>query len=74
MIDLERTPEAKSELFVAAAKTIGSTGMTLILPGQSEETQKTYRRLDGGTIADGDLVLCARVSGSFVVLGKIVTA
>lgn len=59
---------------MAAAKTVGSAGVTLILPGQSEATQKAYRRLDGGTIAQGDLVLCARVSGTFVVLGKIVTA
>lgn len=49
-----------------------STGSTLILPGSTEPTTKRYKRINGLTIATGSRVLVARVSGTYVIIGRIV--
>ena len=49
-----------------------SAGTTLIFDGQQEATTKRFKRLVNGTTpAAGDRVLVARISGSYVILGKI---
>lgn len=50
---------------------VSPAGVTLDLGG-GVVTQKPSPRLDSANIAQGDSVLCARVSGVLVVLGKIV--
>ena len=50
---------------------ITAEGVTLILPGQTEATRKAYKRLTGATVTAGSQVLCARDSGTIVVLGNI---
>ena len=49
-----------------------STGWALILDGQTTESQKLYKNLSSsGALSQGDRVLVARISGTFVILGKI---
>ena len=57
---------------VATVADVNAAGVTLILPGQTTATQKRYKRLASATVANGEAVLCVRVSGTIVVLGKIV--
>ena len=48
-----------------------STGSTLILPGSTEPTTKRYKRLGSGSLTTGARVLVAKVSGTYVILGRI---
>ena len=61
----------EKQIFTAQAADVSSDGVTLILPNQTQPTHKAYRRLASAAIAAGDRVLCARDSGTIVVLGKI---
>lgn len=74
MLELgEDRDQTGGPLIVAAVGAVSASGTTLILPGQTAATQKKYRRLaSAGSLAPGDLALCARVSGTYVILGKIV--
>jgi hypothetical protein len=60
-----------NRIFTATAAEITAEGVTLILPGQTEATRKAYKRLAGATVTAGSQVLCARDSGTIVVLGNI---
>ena len=60
------------QIFTAQAAAVTSEGVTLILPGQTQPTRIPHRRLASATVAAGDRVLCARDSGTIVVLDKIV--
>ena len=59
------------EIFTATAAAITQTGVTLQLAGQPAPTQKAYKSLSSAAIAAGDPVLCVRISGTIVVLGRI---
>lgn len=60
------------QVFTAKAATVTADGISLILPGQSAATQKHYRRLaTGGIVAAGDMVLCVKTSGTYVVIGAV---
>ena len=63
---------SNNQIFKAVVEEITAEGVTLILPGQTEATHKAYNRLASATVAAGDQVLCARDSGTIMVLGKIV--
>lgn len=63
---------SNNQIFKAVVAEITAEGVTLILPGQTEATHKAYNRLASATVAAGDQVLCARDSGTIMVLGKIV--
>ena len=64
--------EKNTQIFTATAAAVTAEGVTLILPGQTEATRKAYKRLAGSTVTAGSPVLCARDSGTIVVLGNIV--
>ena len=55
--------------------TIGSknaSGVTLILDGLSSASQKRYKHVETGvSLTAGDRVLVVKLSGTYVVLGKI---
>ena len=76
MLDLtpiQQTAAAGAQIAVAEAGAVDAAGITLILPGASSASQKKYKRLAcAGSIAAGDLVLCVKTSGTWVVLDKIV--
>lgn len=40
--------------------------------GQSTVSQKVYKKLNGITLADNDRVLMLKISGTHIILGKIV--
>lgn len=74
MIELfrEQTGDRGGSVTVAEVGAVDENGVTLVLPGQTEASQKKYKRLaSAADLAAEDLVLIARVSGSYVVLGKI---
>ena len=48
-----------------------STGAQLTLDGESSASTKRYKRLSPYTPAKGDRVLLAKVSGTYVILGKV---
>ena len=58
-------------LTLATVGTVSAAGVTLILPGTAEPTQAHYPRLASASVAAGDAVIIARVSGAWVVLGKL---
>lgn len=60
-----------NDVFTATAASVGAEGVTLILPGQTQPTQKTYKRLASANVSAGAQVLCIRTSGTIVVLGTI---
>ena len=60
-----------SDVFTATAASVGAEGVTLILPGQTQPTQKAYKRLASANVSAGAQVLCIRTSGTIVVLGPI---
>lgn len=59
------------QVFVAKAAEVTAEGVSLILPGQSAATQKYYRRVAISAVSAGDLVLVARTSGTYVVIGAV---
>ena len=66
-------PQKKDyQLLLATVGTASSSGVTLTFDGLSAATQKHFKRLAAGpALAAGDRVIVARMSGSYVVLGKI---
>lgn len=61
------------QLFIATIADYNSTtGSTLILPGSTTATQKRYKRIGGLTVADGNRVLVAKISGTYLIIGRIV--
>lgn len=66
-----RTAEQVELLIATVGNYNSSRGSTLILPGSTEPTTKRYKRINGLTIATGSRVLVARVSGTYVIIGRI---
>lgn len=62
--------DAPGPLTLATVGTVTEDGATLILPGATAPTQARYPYLGSASIAAGDAVIIARVSGAWVILGK----
>lgn len=63
-----------SPFLIASVSGIDSEGASLSINGGLETLQKKYSYLQtGNSLAVGDRVLAAKVSGTYVVIGKIVT-
>jgi len=61
-----------TDLIVATVGSADSSGVSLIIPPSTTASEKLYKRLiTGGNISSGDMVLCAKTDGTYVVLGKI---
>lgn len=75
MIDLfSAAADQSSNSPLLSLATIGAKytdGVSLIFPGQTEATAKHYRCNPDITLAAGNRVLIARVSGSYVVLCRV---
>lgn len=63
---------SSTPLMIATVADYSSNGSTLYLPGSSEPTTKRYKRISGLTIATNDRVLVAKISGTYVIIGRIV--
>lgn len=57
---------------VATVAAVSAAGVSLRLPENTVASQTYYQRLANANVAVGDQVLCLRVSGAIIVLGKIV--
>lgn len=65
-------PSAREPLMLATVGNVSAAGTTLILDGQTAATTKRYKRvMTGQTLTAGDRVLVARISGTYVIFGKI---
>ena len=62
------TPE---QLFLAQVGAVSSSGATLRINGEAATATGFKHVVTGQSLAAGDLVLVARISGSYVILGKI---
>ena len=61
-----------TDLRIATVGSYNSTsGSTLIFDGESAATEKRYKRLYNMTFSAGQRVLVAKVSGTYVILGRI---
>lgn len=61
-----------SPFFVATISEVDQTGATLIINAGMGETKKRYRHLANGLdLNKNDRVLVAKVTGTYVILGKI---
>ncbi len=62
-----------ADLFLATVANVNSSGLTLILDGESEASTKRYKYMTSGYAdpAAGDRVVVIKMSGTFVVLGRI---
>lgn len=59
-------------MIIATVGSVNSSGVTLIIPPATTATEKRYKRLiTGGSLAAGNMVLVAKISGTYVVLGKV---
>lgn len=63
--------EAPEQLLLATVGSVNASGTTLAFNGGTASTTRYKRVQNGQTIAAGDVVLVARISGSYVILGKI---
>lgn len=67
-----RTAEPAELLIATVDNYNSSSGSTLLLPGASDPTTKRYKQISGLTIASGYRVLVAKISGTYVIIGRIV--
>ena len=61
-----------SEIIIAQVANIGADGIHLLTAGATTPTAKGYKRLASASVAAGDMVLVCEVSGTRVILDKIV--
>lgn len=65
-------PLNDGEIVLATVVTRTSAGVTIRLDGDSAPLQKRYKVLSTGvTLAAGNRVLAVKMSGTYVVLGRI---
>lgn len=75
-LDQERTPGSVSGDFLfATAKTSTGSGsaasLKLLFDGDTDYSTKYYKTLNGTSISSGSRVLVLKVSGSYIILGRI---
>lgn len=63
--------ETNEQLFLAQVGSVSSAGATLQINGEAATATGFKHLVTGQSLAAGDLVLVARISGSYVILGKI---
>lgn len=66
----ESAPEPSFRMAKVTAYTSGKLYLTFY--GEDTQRQKAYKRLASYSPAVGDTVICARLNGSYTVLGKVV--
>ena len=71
-IFLEREAKNAPTLYLATVGSSNSSGVTLIFDGASTASTKRYKRLSSYSPTANDRVIVAKMSGTYVVLGKIV--
>ena len=58
--------------YLGTVADVSSDGVKILFDGQSEATEKRYKQLNTGiTLATDDRIVAMKISGSYVVLGRI---
>lgn len=61
-----------SEMILATAKSVSTAGITIQLDGDSAPLNKRYKSIaTGATINANDRVLVLKISGTYIVIGKL---
>lgn len=61
-----------AEMVIATVVTRTAAGVTIRLDGENEALQKRYKVISNGvTLAAGNRVLAVKMSGTYIVIGKI---
>lgn len=73
IIDNQNAGANLPDLFLATVDNYNyTTGTTLILPGSNTPTEKRYKKISSiSSLANGQRVLVAKVSGTYLILGRI---
>lgn len=62
----------RTELLLATVGNYNSsTGTTLIFDGTDTATTKRYKRVGSASLSAGNRVLVAKISGTYLILGRI---
>ena len=61
----------RTELILATVGEYSAEGTTLIFDGTDTPTTKQYKRVGPASLSAGDRVLAAKISGTYLILGKI---
>lgn len=69
---VQPVPEVKSNVALAKVTGTASGGVLLQFDGDAEARQGTYKVLQSYTPSVGDSVICIKISGTYIVLGKII--
>lgn len=64
-------PKSDIEFLFATADTFRPNGTKLLFDGQSEYTEKSYKKLASATYSAGDRVLVMKVNGTYLILGRV---
>ena len=62
----------QDEAFAIGVVTATSSGLKIKLSGEDTARAKSYKRLSSYTPAINDRVVLAKISGTYVVLGKVI--
>jgi len=62
----------QNEAFAIGVVTATASGLMIKLSGEDTARAKAYKRLSSYTPAINDRVILAKISGTYVVLGKVV--
>lgn len=58
--------------YIGTAADVSSSGVKILFDGQSEATEKRYKQINtGAALQAGDRIAVMKISGSYVVLGRI---
>lgn len=68
---VQLTPAQKSNVTLAKVIATATGGVQLQFDGDTESRQGIYKVLQSYTPAVGDDVICIKLSGTYIVLGKI---
>ena len=68
--DIENAAGGAAQLMIATVGSADSSGTTLQFNATAATATK-FKKISGQSLSAGDLVLVARVSGSYVIIGKI---
>lgn len=68
---VQPAPAQKSDVALAKVIATATGGVQLQFDGDAEPRQGTYKVLQSYTPAVGDDIICVKLSGTYIVLGKI---
>ena len=71
LLGISRNSQDAPQLLLATVGTVTSSGATLNINGAGATATRYKHVVTGQSLTAGDLVLVARISGSYVIVGRI---